>query len=106
MAKGKTYSKPEEKIKDWQASGKTITAWCRENNIPITTFYGWKKRLEISEPKNIHIKSKAKFIELKNPESSASGISLECNGIQIHLKTQFDFSTLKQCLELLRGVVC
>lgn len=106
MAKGRAYNKPEEKVKDWQASGKPMSVWCRENDIPVTTFCGWKKRLEKHEPKNVSIQSKTKFIELKNRELSESGISLECNGIKIHLKTQFDFSTLKQCLEVLRGVTC
>lgn len=88
---------------EWSASGKSAKVWCEENKIPSNTLSGWKKRLNKLELNNNLINSKTEFIELKNHELSDSGISLECYGIKIHLKTQFDLCALKQCLNCLRG---
>lgn len=106
MSRGKPNPDWKKLVLKWLDSGKSPKIWCEENNIHPNTLLGWKKRLEKHELKNIHVESKTQFVELKNRELSESGISIECNGIKIHLKTQFDFSVLKQCLEVLRGVVC
>lgn len=106
MARGKVNPDWKKLVFEWRASGKSSTAWCKKNGIHTNTFSGWKNRLEKLEHNSACITPKTKFIELKNCELSESGISLECNEIKIHLKTQFDFSTLKQCLEVLRGMTC
>ena len=103
MAKGKANPDWKRLVLEWRASGKSSKAWCEENKIPNNTLSGWKKRLKKHELANVPIKSKTGFIELKNRELSESGISLECKGITIHLKTQFDSAILKQCLNCLRG---
>ncbi len=103
MAKGVVNPDWKKLVLEWRASGKSSSVWCKENNIHNNTLSGWKKRLKQHEINNTSVKSKTGFIELKNRESSDSGITLECNGIKIHLKTQFDSSVLKQCLNCLRG---
>jgi hypothetical protein len=103
MAKGKANPNWKRLVLEWKASGKTSKAWCEENKIPINTLSGWKKRLKKDELANAPSECKTGFIELKNHELSESGIFLECKGIKIHLKSQFDPSVLKQCLNCLRG---
>ncbi len=119
MFENKVESIWKEKLIEWKSSGKGVRAWCFENQIPVTTFYGWKKRLE----KEIchkdqttltrytqQLKTPQKFIELKDikplAHPSDSGIVLECKGIKIHLLRQFDPQTLKQCVICLEGALC
>lgn len=104
VAKGKANPDWKRLVLEWRTSGKSSKAWCEENKIPCNTLSGWKKRLKKYEINNVPVKSKTGFIELKNHELSDSGITLEHNGIKIHLKTQFDPSALKECLNCLGGI--
>jgi hypothetical protein len=103
MAKGKPNIQWKKLVLEWQTSGKTTKNWCKENNIPLTTFLGWKSRLKKQELNNPSNALKTGFIELKDSELSESGISLEIDGIKIHLNIQFDSRALKQCLNCLRS---
>lgn len=103
MTKGKPNVEWKRLVLEWRASGKSATIWCKENKIPVNTLAGWKKRLKKLELDNARIQPKSSFIELKNREISVSGISLECDGIIIHLETKFNSCVLKQCLNCLRG---
>ena len=110
MAKGKVNRNWKKYVLEWQKSGKKSAGWCRENNIPLTTFLGWKKRLKIGSKDSRGMK-KPEFIEIKNALSNTSitpdsGIVLECNGVKVHLKNIFDKETLKECLDCLRGISC
>lgn len=110
MAIGKTSSTWKDKVLEWQASGKSVRAWCLENHIPVTTFYGWKARLEKSPDKSLAkskaIKVKQEFIELRDHPSSSIGFILECEGVKIHLQPSFNRVILRECLDCLRGLSC
>lgn len=103
MAKGRANPDWKRLVLEWSISGKTSKDWCNENNIPYNTLSGWKKRLKKQEVADVTAKSPTEFVELKDWESSESGIFLEYKGVKIHLKIRFDSSTLKQCLSCLRG---
>jgi len=105
MAKGKSSPNWKERVLEWKTSGKSSKAWCQENKIPYTTFSGWKNRLKKSDD-NSTAEFKTGFIELKDQTQSDPGIFLECNGVKIHLKAEFDKLVLKQCLDCLRGAPC
>jgi hypothetical protein len=110
MAKGRPDPNWQQKVLEWQASGKSGLAWCKENQIPYTTLLGWKKRLENShkEQQSNHRLSKA-FIELKDQPINTgicSGVTLEYQSIKICLQAGFNSDVLKQCLACLGGVFC
>ena len=95
------------KIELWKQSGKSARAWCRENQLVYTTFLGWNTRLEKSQ--NVIDSStslKTQFIELKDNSKISPGISLECEGVMIHLNPDFDVALLKKCLTALRSAPC
>lgn len=102
MAKGKPESNWKKYVLAWKASGKNCKAWCRENKISHTTFYGWKNRFE----KLDKLKAASGFIELKEKTPIDSGIIMECGGVKIHLKSEFDAIALQRCLSSLRGALC
>jgi len=103
MAKGKRNPNWKEKVLEWEASGKSCQAWCRENNIPYTTFCGWRERLKKSN--KAPNKTKTGFIELKDQISSDIGITLEYKEVKIHLKAGFDKIVLQGCFDTLKGIL-
>ena len=90
----------QEKIRQQRESGLTIDKWCRQNHLPPHLFYYWKNRLF---PRNQLTRSC--FTELSS-DNQGTGISIEYQGVRIHLDKDFDPSTLKSCLSALRGVSC
>lgn len=111
MTTGKIDPNWKVKVLEWQASGKSVRVWCLENHIPVTTFYGWKARLEKSPKDKSLAKSRAEkvkqeFIELKDQPSCGSSLILECDGMKIHLPANFDPLILRRCLDCLRGAPC
>lgn len=104
MAKRERDPQWQDRVREWEASGKNARVWCQENKIPVTTLSGWKSRLKKSNANSSTAKSG--FIELKDQVPSDPGITLEYNGIKIHLKANFDKVVLKQCFDCLRGILC
>lgn len=105
MAKGKPDPNWKQKVLAWKASGMSGPAWCKENNTPYTTFIGWKQRFENAN-KNQAAIPPTRFIELKDPPSSVSGITLEYQGLKICLEIGFNPTVLKQCLTCIGGIAC
>jgi hypothetical protein len=111
MAKGRPDPNWQQKVFEWQASGKKSMLWCKENQIPYTTFLGWKRRFG-NPHKGLQSKvlSPKGFIELKDPPVSNSrifsGITIEYHDIKIRLEAGFNADVLKQCLTCLGGVSC
>ena len=111
MAKGRPNPNWQQKVLEWQASGKNCLVWCKENQIPYTTLLGWKQRFENSHKGlQSNVQSSKAFVELKDqpvPNSEiCSGITLEYHGIKIRLEAGFNSVVLKQCLACLGGVPC
>ena len=82
------------KIESWQLSGLSIAVWCRENIENYHRFLYWRKRLEPPP-----LTMSGKFVELS---LAVSPISLECNGILVHVASGFDAGLLYEILSLLR----
>ena len=88
----------EEKIRQQKLSGLTIESWCRQHHVTPCSFHYWKKRL------NANPLTPSSFTELKNQEKS--GITIERNGICLHVDKCFDATTLKACLAFLMELKC
>lgn len=79
------------KIAAWQHSGMSMAAWCRENSESYYRFQYWRKR--VAAP------VQGRFLELTPP---AAPISLECNGVLVHVSKGFDNRLLADILSVLR----
>ncbi len=106
MAKGKPNLDWKRWVLAWKKSGSRPAAWCKENNIPYTTFLGWRNRFNKTNHKQSFTASKTAFIELKDRVSQDSGVFLDYHGIKIHLEPGFNIHVLQQCIACLRGVAC
>lgn len=87
----------EEKILQQRQSGLSVQRWCQEHQINPHTFQYWKEKLF---PKTTF--SRSSFAELSSLPST--GITLECQGVHIHLDKHFDSATLKHCLQVLKAI--
>lgn len=90
------------RIQQWQASGKTLAEWGRENHFVYSQCIYWKMRF-LGSKKNPSPKG---FLEITDDDPSKSGIAIEAGEVRIHLSTDFDQSTLLRCLALLNGGLC
>lgn len=88
----------EEKILKCQKSGLSIERWCRENQVVVCQFYYWRSKLF---PKQVDASSFTELVDVKN-----TGITVECGSMRIHLNSNFDATTLKRCLAVIKEVAC
>lgn len=84
------------RIKDWENSGLSGTAWCQTHNIKYHQYLYWKKRLSQNEAENL-------FIEMSEPEST-TGIEIIIDSIKVRVPPNFDSVTFRRCLQILRGL--
>lgn len=89
-----------KKIDEWQSSGKTISSWCLENNIVVSRFQYWRKRLGLVAKRKISTASS--FIELPDTNSPRSNIELQYKGATFLLSEDFDETILARTLRVLR----
>ena len=82
------------KIAAWRNSGLSIAAWCQENSEGYHRFLYWRQRL-----KELEQGKPGKFVELR---PATTPISLECNGIYVHVSAGFDAGLLGDILTLLK----
>ena len=78
----------------WQASGKSISSFCKEQNIAYHSFFYWKKKLSA-----VRLPSPNKFIELPSPALSLPLPLTEIiypNGKRIVFHSLPEISILKQ----------
>jgi len=88
-------------IEGQQASGMTIAAWCRANQVPTTSFYTIKRRLKEREAVT------GGFLELKTVRFMApasAGIHIHIgNNLSIDVERGFDPFTFRAVIETLGG---
>ena len=104
MPKGKPNPNWKKLVHEWRDSGKSARVWCQEQQIPMNTLSGWKKRLKLFEGDSDGKKLQKPFVELKDIRPSVdSGVLLEIDGVNIRLQVDFDETVFRQCLDCLRG---
>ena len=88
-----------ERIKQWKASGKSVLAWCAENNISSKTFY-YRKRILAQE--NNHQINVDSFVELTNKINNFE-LEIEYKNYKFKLK-DFDILRLHDFFKIIKGL--
>jgi hypothetical protein len=86
-------------VERWESSNQSVVQWCREQDLPYKTFLYWRKQFA-KKP----VVDRASFLELSS-ESTESGVSIDYNGMCIHITKAFDPKTLLDCLQTLKGAL-
>jgi hypothetical protein len=94
----------KKRIEEWQASGKSIAQWSRDNNFIYSQSIYWKMRF--LGPKNQRDSNLKGFLEIKDNDQSDAGIIIELAKTRLHLTTDFDSNTLVRCIKLLNEFLC
>lgn len=118
MEKRKQKTKKEKHIlvNNYLESGLSKTAWCRNNNIPISTFVGWEKQLnKVIKDKVIFVSPKpSKEINKEKTRSfvrrdKSSGVEaaefttiLEIYECKLHINENTPFSFISQLIKAVR----
>jgi hypothetical protein len=87
-----------ERITQQQNSGLSARSWCQENKVAVGRFHYWKDKLI---PKRIDATNFTELADVKNV-----GITIEYDGMRIHLDPNFDAVTLKRCLSVIKEGKC
>jgi transposase-like protein len=81
-------------ILDWQSSGSSIAAFCRDLDINPTSFYQWRKKLHTPETPRF-------FPVVLTPPSTGVAIRFQ-QGIEIEVTDQSSPIALQLAIEALR----
>ncbi len=94
MSKSLSLAEWHDKLADWQRSGLSMSAWCRNIGESYDRFIYWRNRLKTAAPQ-----PGGKFLPVTCPSAP---VTLECRGISIQVTTGFDRQLLRELLSLLR----
>jgi transposase-like protein len=89
-------------VKEWQTSGKSMTAWCRENQIHKNTLIYWVQR---DAPKKASKITRHDFTELKE-DPVKEKILIEWRGCKIHADARIALQILDKCLHFIERASC
>lgn len=94
----------KQKFEQYRSSGKTVSSWCQEQGITYHMFYYWRKKL--GPPDSLPKLEVSPFLEIIDPISDQSGLTIEFQDVKINLSKKFDPSSLIDCLQALRRSQC
>ena len=94
-----------ERITECRGSGKSVRAWCRENEISEKTYYYWQRRLYqqmMSAAERIEFAEIPRGIQTSHSTGTASKVCLSGAAIEIYpgadaQMIQVILETLKSC---------
>lgn len=86
----------KDTIQTQKQSGLSIQKWCRENQVVVSRFYYWSRKL-FSDKAMPHF---SRFVELKDLKQCK--LSLEYQDVHLQLEA----TNLKQALRLLEKIAC
>ena len=87
----------KELVEQQKKSSLTVRQWCQNNDIPITTFYGWKRRLVSIPPLQ-----RESFAELPSVDAC---FVIEMGRCRVSM-SHADMEMLKQCLQVMKSLRC
>lgn len=98
------YEKWAEVMKQQEASGLSVTAYCRQEEIKVWQLYDWRRRVRDRDESN------GSFVPLSFREESdsvASGVAVVVGRVRLELSAEFDESelTLRCCRSAALGPV-
>ena len=91
-----------EMVRSRSESGLTVTDWCRQNSINIKTYYYRLKRVRQAVCNEIEQHDIVPVEPIAGTEITAEKIELSIGDVKISLPDDFNESTLKRLLGVLR----
>ena len=95
-------SKWAEMVRQRNESGLTVTDWCKENGINLKTYYYRLKRVRQAVCNEIERHDIIPVEQTASIETTAERIELSVGDVKISLPDDFNESTLRRLLGVLR----
>lgn len=99
----RTREERDALVSQWRASGKKMVDWCREQQIPITTFCGWAYAKKA--PKGHAVAARSDFTELTGA-GSLTRVRIEWRGCTIDADPHTARLILEKCLPIMGRYSC
>jgi transposase-like protein len=96
----------ERRFKEFESSGKTIVAWCKEHSVRENQFFYWRKKLrsDQAEP-NQPVKWLPVDVDNSHEEEpAADSISIHIGKVTIEVNKGFDKQLLQDILKVLQAI--
>lgn len=104
--KNRTWEEKEILIKAYINSGLTISRWCKENSIPVTTFNGWRKKFK-NRQSFLYINQESEDQKSSSGDEKGSRVSegklkLEINNIKIIITKETSLPLLEKVIKVVK----
>ena len=97
-ASAKTRATWQRLLTEQHASGLSVVSWCFQQDIPVNTFYYWRKRLAAPAPPT----TEPQWLALSpSPASQQSTLCVRVGGAEIAVTPGFDPELLASVLAVL-----
>lgn len=96
----------KKRLAEYKASGKSITAWCKEQGLTEGQYHYWRRKLG-SEPTIIDQPVKWVAVDLNVPaekERPSDPIAVHIGQFTVEVKSGFDESLLRNIFKVLKTV--
>jgi transposase len=93
-------------IETWQASGRSVRQFCKQEGLAEPSFYFWRKRLAGASVQGARGKPEpSSFIEVSMPRSQSAAVELVlASGHTLRIPVGVDTATLSTVLSVVRSV--
>jgi len=93
----------EQRFAEYEASGKTIKAWCQEQAVKENQFYYWRKKLRMNQVAN-NQPVQWLSLELEQVRFAPDSIAVHIGQITIEIKKGFDHHLLREIVQVLQTI--
>ncbi len=94
----------EQRLAEYETSGKTIKEWCQEQSIRENQFYYWRRKIR---PEKVEENQPIKWLSINLADSSTSSsnsIAVHIGQMTVEVKSGFDHNLLREILKVLQTV--
>jgi transposase-like protein len=93
----------EQRLAEYETSGKSIATWCKEHSIRVNQFYYWRKRLRLDQT----IKDQPmKWLPLGLEQANLAPdyIAVHVGQVTVELRKGFDQNLFREIVQILQTI--
>lgn len=96
----------EQRLAEYEDSGKTIAAWCKEQTVRENQFYYWRKKLRTGQKEKAQpVKWLSLDLQLSRQASLAgSSITIYVGQAIVEIRKGFDRHLLREIVQVLQTI--
>lgn len=96
----------KERISEYESSGLSVPAWCKEQQIPAHQMRYWLRKFRDAETNHSKSdKAASRWVELDTPRlTPTSGVSLRVGSVVLDIQQGFDRQLLVEVVQVLTSI--